>query len=167
MKRILFIDRDTTPTPEPTLPILPFREDLSFVPTVLNPPKKNKKSKKPPTIDQTEKSKTTINLNHLANFKIDDGDPFISSDEDVIVSTGKYNVARARTYRPLPGSDNADVTVTVYILDRPSGTGNAVGEPLAKRFSLCTTEGTLERKQRYFSAASHPSISSASTPLKL
>ncbi len=82
-KQKKFIDLDTTPTPEPTLPILPFREDLSFVPTVLNPPKKNKKSKKPPTIDQTEKSKTTINLNHLANFKIDDGDPFISSDEDV------------------------------------------------------------------------------------
>ena len=55
-----------------------------------------------------------------------------SSNEDVIVSTGTYNVARARTYRPLPGSDNADVTVTVYILDRPSGTGDAVGEPLAK-----------------------------------
>ena len=55
-----------------------------------------------------------------------------SSNENVIVSTGTYNVARARTYRPLPGSDNADVTVTVYILDRPSGTGNAVGKPLAK-----------------------------------
>ena len=82
-KQKKFIDLDSTPTPEPTLPILPFREDISFVPTVLNPPKKSKKSKKPPTFDQTDKSKKSISLNHLANFKIDDGDPFISSDEDV------------------------------------------------------------------------------------
>ncbi len=55
-----------------------------------------------------------------------------SSNENVIISTGKYNAARALTYRPLPGSEDAKVTVTVYILDRPSGEGDAIGKPLAK-----------------------------------
>ena len=50
-----------------------------------------------------------------------------SSDENVVVSNGGYNTARASVYRPLPGSEDAKVTVTVSILDRPSGTGTATG----------------------------------------
>lgn len=84
-KQKKFVDFDTTPgLTKDNPPILPFREDLSLVPNVLNPPKKKNKSKKPPTVEENEKAKSKINLNHLANFKIDDGDPFISSDEEPV-----------------------------------------------------------------------------------
>ena len=48
-----------------------------------------------------------------------------TSNADVVVSADPdtANVARMLTYRPLPGQDAATVTVTVKILDRPSGEG--------------------------------------------
>ena len=46
-----------------------------------------------------------------------------SSNEDVITSTDVANAARVVTYRPLPGAEAASVTLTVKILDRPSGEG--------------------------------------------
>ena len=44
-----------------------------------------------------------------------------SSNEDVISSTDVYNAARVLTYRPLPGREAKSVTITIEILDRPSG----------------------------------------------
>lgn len=48
-----------------------------------------------------------------------------TSNADVVVSADPdtANVARMLTYRPLPGQDAATVTVTVKILNRPSGEG--------------------------------------------
>lgn len=48
-----------------------------------------------------------------------------SSNEDVISSTDVYNAARVLTYRPLPGREAKSVTITIEILDRPSGEGEA------------------------------------------
>lgn len=48
-----------------------------------------------------------------------------SSNEDVISSTDVYNAARVLTYRPLPGREAKSVTITIQILDRPSGEGEA------------------------------------------
>lgn len=50
-----------------------------------------------------------------------------SSNEDVISSTDVYNAARVLTYRPLPGREAKSVTITIEILDRPSGEGEATG----------------------------------------
>ena len=49
-----------------------------------------------------------------------------SCDADVVVSAdpATANVARMITYRPLPGEDAKNVTVTMKILDRPSGEGS-------------------------------------------
>ena len=48
-----------------------------------------------------------------------------SSNEDVISSTDVYNAARVLTYRPLPGREAKSVTITIQILDRPSGEDEA------------------------------------------
>lgn len=48
-----------------------------------------------------------------------------SSNEDVISSTDVYNAARVLTYRPLPGREAENVTITIEILDRPSGEGES------------------------------------------
>lgn len=45
-----------------------------------------------------------------------------SSDESVVESL-EANAARAWVYRPLPGQEDAKVTLTVKILSRPSGSG--------------------------------------------
>ena len=45
-----------------------------------------------------------------------------SSDESVVESL-EANAARAWVYRPLPGQEDATVTLTVKILSRPSGSG--------------------------------------------
>lgn len=44
-----------------------------------------------------------------------------SSDEDTIVPPGVNNAARVEVYRPLPGEDAKDVTVTVTLTDSDSG----------------------------------------------
>lgn len=44
-----------------------------------------------------------------------------SSDEDTIVPPGVNNAARVEVYRPLPGEDAKDVTVTVTIRDKETG----------------------------------------------
>ncbi len=44
-----------------------------------------------------------------------------SSDEDTIVPPGVNNAARVEVYRPLPGEDAKDVTVTVTIKDKETG----------------------------------------------
>lgn len=44
-----------------------------------------------------------------------------SSDEDTIVAPGVNNAARVEVYRPLPGEDAKDVTVTVTIRDKETG----------------------------------------------
>ena len=46
-----------------------------------------------------------------------------SSDTDVIENPDVANAARVNIYRPLPGQAAKDVTVTIKILDRSSGTG--------------------------------------------
>ncbi len=52
-----------------------------------------------------------------------------TSDENVVVSAdpAMVNVARMLTYQPLPGQGAKTVTVTVKILDRPSGSGRDYG----------------------------------------
>ena len=52
-----------------------------------------------------------------------------TSDENVVVSAdpAMVNVARMLTYQPLPGQGARTVTVTVKILDRPSGSGRDYG----------------------------------------
>lgn len=47
----------------------------------------------------------------------------ISSDPDVIKAPDVANAARAEVYRPAPGQSAQTVTLTVRILDRPSGQG--------------------------------------------
>lgn len=44
-----------------------------------------------------------------------------SSDADTIVAPGVNNAARVEVYRPLPGEDAKDVTVTVTIRDKETG----------------------------------------------
>ena len=44
-----------------------------------------------------------------------------SSDADTIVPPGVNNAARVEVYRPLPGEDAKDVTVTVTIKDKETG----------------------------------------------
>lgn len=44
-----------------------------------------------------------------------------SSDEDTIVAPGVNNAARVEVYRPLPGEDAKNVTVTVTIRDKETG----------------------------------------------
>ena len=46
-----------------------------------------------------------------------------SSDPDVIKAPDVANAARVEVYRPAPGQDARTVTLTVRILDRPSGQG--------------------------------------------
>lgn len=46
-----------------------------------------------------------------------------SSDPDVIKAPDVANAARVEVYRPAPGQDARTVTLTVHILDRPSGQG--------------------------------------------
>ena len=73
---------------------------------------------------------TTKNLNSVCNAKYGvefDGKYtpvyITSNNTDVIESANVGNQARLAVYRPLPGQQDATVTVTVKILDRPTGEG--------------------------------------------
>lgn len=65
-----------------------------------------------------------IHFPTTGDFGVDGKDtPVIitSSDEDTIVAPGVNNAARVEVYRPLPGEDAKDVTVTVTIRDKETG----------------------------------------------
>ena len=65
-----------------------------------------------------------IHFPTTGDFGVDGKDtPVIitSSDEDTIVPPGVNNAARVDVYRPLPGEDAKDVTVTVTIKDKETG----------------------------------------------
>lgn len=56
------------------------KEEINLVPSTLKPPKKSKINKQ--NKYSVHKSSNVADLNHLANFKIDDNNPFLSSDEE-------------------------------------------------------------------------------------
>lgn len=65
-----------------------------------------------------------IHFPTTGDFGVDGKDtPVIitSSDEDTIVAPGVNNAARVEVYRPLPGEDAKNVTVTVTIKDKETG----------------------------------------------
>lgn len=65
-----------------------------------------------------------IHFPTTGDFGVDGKDtPVIitSSDKDTIVAPGVNNAARVEVYRPLPGEDAKDVTVTVTIRDKETG----------------------------------------------
>lgn len=65
-----------------------------------------------------------IHFPNTRDFGVDGKDtPVIitSSDEDTIVAPGVNNAARVEVYRPLPGEDAKNVTVTVTIKDKETG----------------------------------------------
>lgn len=65
-----------------------------------------------------------IHFPTTGDFGVDGKDtPVIitSSDADTIVAPGVNNAARVEVYRPLPGEDAKDVTVTVTIKDKETG----------------------------------------------
>lgn len=65
-----------------------------------------------------------IHFPTTGDFGVDGKDtPVIitSSDKDTIVPPGVNNAARVEVYRPLPGEDAKDVTVTVTIRDKETG----------------------------------------------
>ena len=67
-----------------------------------------------------------------------------SSNLDVISPNGGLNAARVTTYRPLPGQEPAVVTITVQILDRPSGSGEPTGVLATKDLALTVQPLTQE-----------------------
>lgn len=75
-----------------------------------------------------------IHFPTTGDFGVDGKDtPVIitSSDADTIVPPGVNNAARVEVYRPLPGEDAKDVTVTVTIKDKETGISASRGFVIA------------------------------------
>lgn len=78
-----------------------------------------------------------------------------SSDEDTIVPPGVNNAARVDVYRPLPGEDAKDVTVTVTIKDKETGIAVSRGfviavQPLTQQEIDAELALMAEVKAHYF-----------------
>ena len=71
-----------------------------------------------------------------------------SSNTDVIESANVGNQARLAVYRPLPGQQDAVVTVTVKILDRPTGEGTDYANmPVLASKDITLTVKALAQKE--------------------
>ena len=71
-----------------------------------------------------------------------------SSNNDVIEAPDTPNSARTMVYRPLPGQQDAAVTVTVKILDRPTGEGTDYANmPVLASKDITLTVKALTQKE--------------------
>mgnify|MGYP002524274004 CR=1 FL=1 len=101
---------------------------------------------------------TTKDVSELEAYKDFDGKYtpiFItSSNEAVIESATVGNQARLTVYRPLPGDDDANVTITVSILRRPGGTGKDYANmPVLAKLEIPVTVKALTQQELNDAAA--------------
>ena len=94
---------------------------------------------------------TTSDIRATAGYEDFDGKytpVYITSSDQNVIEDLDVNAARAMVYRPLPGQPDATVTVTVKILDRPTGEGTDYANmPVLASKDITLTVKALTQKE--------------------